>query len=469
MYLLDQWFSEKNLKKIFDFEKRKWNHIDKIFDSHYSDVSKRSWEIRDLVKDRSEIYKEIKVRKKSKKNYDDLTRKIKEINQGINDLKEIKEGLIVKILEKVSKNINKKGFWVSLKKEYNKKTKKDVYTINNHESFYCIKQLQYNIHKLYKVKQSDRFSIVSELKWLLDDKIPKKIIKLDIKSFYESIPLDKLLEKIEQDWLLSYFSREILLNINKEYKSLSWNSYGLPRWLWVSAYLSELYMRQFDEKIKNIEWIYYFARYVDDIIIISKKDDVNYKDIIKKELKTLWLSLNNSKYKYIHYPDNTRNSIDYLWYNFKYSSWELFINLSDKKINRYKKKIDLAFKNYNFNTTKSKEAKNLFLKRLRYLSSNIRLLWRKKYVRSWILYSNPLITRNNTSLKELDDYLKLKTKELTSTFLKEKIKDISFYNWFYQKKFYLTKNKRYFTNHNWDNIELKEDQFKKIIKIWKYV
>jgi hypothetical protein len=106
-----------------------------------------------------------------------------------------------------------------------------------------------------------------------------------------------------------------------------------------------------------------------------------------------------------------------------------------------------------------KEANGLLLKRLRYLTSNVRLLWRKKDIKSWIYYSNCLINRNE-SLVELDSYLFQKLLGLKNKFLKQRVMNISFNKGFYSKKFYLLKKK--FTSSS-------EDQFKKIIKIWKHV
>ncbi|NKC48016.1 hypothetical protein HED54_04565 [Ochrobactrum anthropi ATCC 49188] len=47
-------------------------------------------------------------------------------------------------------------------------------------------------------------------------------------------------------------------------------SSGLPTGISLSATLSELYLRNFDRGIKALPWVRYFARYVDDIIIIAE-------------------------------------------------------------------------------------------------------------------------------------------------------------------------------------------------------
>jgi hypothetical protein len=142
------------------------------------------------------------------------------LNEEIDDLKLDKENILIKILKESSDKINS-NFTVLLLKEVEFKSKKYIYKLKDHESFYCVKQLQYNIKRLYKVKQSDRYDIVSGLKAILDDSIPKRIFKIDIKSFYESISFDEVMIKIEEDGLLSFQSRKILKEINEEYKNLS--------------------------------------------------------------------------------------------------------------------------------------------------------------------------------------------------------------------------------------------------------
>ena len=62
---------------------------------------------------------------------------------------------------------------------------------------------------------------------------------------------------------------------------------GIPRGIGISAYLSELYMRDIDIKIKSLEDVIYYARYVDDIIvIICPKTESTKKDYLS-ELKKI--------------------------------------------------------------------------------------------------------------------------------------------------------------------------------------
>ena len=43
---------------------------------------------------------------------------------------------------------------------------------------------------------------------------------------------------------------------------------GVPRGIGISAYLSELFMRNVDNQIQELDDLIYYARYVDDIIAI---------------------------------------------------------------------------------------------------------------------------------------------------------------------------------------------------------
>ena len=109
------------------------------------------------------------------------------------------------------------------------------------------------------------------LKNLLEDGFPKLIIRTDIKSFYESIPQKDILQKIKDDNLLSIKTQKFIGEILNGYNVATCQTEdfkGVPRGVGVSAYLSELYMRAVDNKIKELPDLIFYARYVDDIIAV---------------------------------------------------------------------------------------------------------------------------------------------------------------------------------------------------------
>ena len=61
---------------------------------------------------------------------------------------------------------------------------------------YALRKLNNNVQHLYKVKQADRYSIITLIISLINEFVPMNIIKLDVKSFYESINREELLKKL---------------------------------------------------------------------------------------------------------------------------------------------------------------------------------------------------------------------------------------------------------------------------------
>ena len=62
---------------------------------------------------------------------------------------------------------------------------------------------------------------------------------------------------------------------------------GLPRGLNISATLAELYMKDFDHNIVTTDGVFYYSRFVDDIIIFSYKEIT--LDYLNKILKKILL------------------------------------------------------------------------------------------------------------------------------------------------------------------------------------
>jgi hypothetical protein len=143
--------------------------------------------------------------------------------------------------------------------------------------------------------------------------------------------------------------------------------YGLPFGLNISATLSEIYMKAFDRDIKKIDGIYFYVRYVDDILVFTYKEE-NFYDEIKKILPKKLNFHEDSKYKqkFIKLPFKTsEGSFDYLGYNFSIKNEQLITTIADIKIKKIKSRIIMSFINYfrdkNF---------QLLHQRIKFLSSN---------------------------------------------------------------------------------------------------
>jgi len=408
--MLNQSFSEENFKKIIEIQNRKGIYLEGDF---FPEIAKISQDIKGL----NNQLRTLKTRRLSPIQ---LEKQKKKLNDKKEKLKLKKENTLNKKLIIISKKVTDNKFKIGIVKD-TAITSKPVYKlVYNLENILTLKQLQYNFRKLYKVKQSNRYAIISQLKNLLDDGFPKIILKTDIKEFYENINQEKLLKKLTDDNLLTHLSRKFIKQILIHFNSLTGSQKGVPRGVGISAYLAELYMRDFDKQIRALPQVIYYSRYVDDIIIIflppGDNRPITYLERIKELMEKEGLTMNEDpeKTKEINIsnkkPDKLYN-FDYLGYSFSsgYINKKhvpLRVSISKRKKKRYAKRLLKAFYLYMNNSKRNeKKARKLLIKRLRFLTNNTRLVNNKKNILTGIYYSNNLINTLD-DLALLDRYFR---------------------------------------------------------------
>lgn len=263
-----------------------------------------------------------------------------------------------------------------------------------------LRKIYRNIEVEYRFIHPNRDAIISQIIRLTQVRNPYWVLKLDIKSFFESIDRNRIIKKIEQDSLLS--SKTTYL-IKKIFANQSFNSYtGLPRGLNISSILSEIYLKDFDLEIKRMQGIFYYARYIDDIIIFctSKSARDCVKEHAKKMLEELHLFLNKKKVKEWDY--NSKHGLYYLGYEIKHDEKDIIaISIDPKKIDKIKTRIVKSFINF----TKNGDFP-LLDKRIKYLSGNC--LFKKeqeKKLFTGIYYNYKQITKDEI-INELDLFYK---------------------------------------------------------------
>lgn len=431
--MLNQSFSSKTFQEIFDKENRKGKNIEKRFKEDFSESLESLSDIKSITQ---------QIRYESDKDAK------KALYAQRKEVKKVREKQILHVLEDTANKIVEKKLPIQLVlgESHGGQTYMFDETVEN---YFLGKKICDNINKTYNVKPSSRYSILSELINHLEDKFPKYVIRTDIKSFYESIPQKRLLEKINEDHLLSILTKK---NINETFDSYNTltgqnkeTARGIPRGIGFSAYLAELYMRKIDNSIKGLKDLIYYARYVDDIIaiFIPKHDSVdatyldNYIVEIEKIIVEEDLEINNTKTKEFnlmknldeirsHTISNTEvvqyeinpNYITFLGYRIgsskKYRANGKFdesisIEFSETKINSYKDKIKLAFNHFQLKKKHNRKAAFGLLKtRIHYLTSNTKLRNNKDKVFVGIYYSNSFLN-NFKSLeviqRSLDYYI----------------------------------------------------------------
>ena len=467
--MLDQSFSQKSFREIFDIENRKGNNIEKRFKNDFSGSKKK---VIELIKINDKIREEKDLDKKK-----NLYVQRKAIKKERNEIIEQK-------LEEISNQINQHCIKILKGKDYGGQSYKFEDNVYN---FFISKKIQENIRETYKVRQSSRYAILSQLINLLEDNCPKYVIRTDIKNFYESIPQKILLEKINNDYLLSTNTKKFINQIFESYNGLTGQTdanaaKGVPRGIGISAYLSELFMRNVDNQIQELDDLIYYARYVDDIIAIfvpqSKNVDdnylQNYLSQIEKIVESEGLNLNKDKTKeyklfdslnYIRLNTKSPKTIQYLGYEIGSNEKQLVIELSERKIKKYFDRIKLSFKSFSKKKHHNRKREfKLLSARIKYLTSNTKLRNNKDKVFVGIYYSNPFLN-SDKSLKKLQDELdeNINQTELTDK-QKQKIKAYSFIDGFKKRTFQVLPLKNKINkNHN----RILQFGITEITSIWK--
>ncbi|GHT19241.1 hypothetical protein AGMMS4957_03070 [Bacteroidia bacterium] len=402
--MLNQSFSAQNFENIFDIENRKGN-IKSVHLSHeYLENANSIKECRAILKS----YTKRRKRTTSSRLKDLLEKKETEIKIQIEELLVQKKEIRNADLEEISKIINHHNFKFNLTPKDD-----DKFVIeNSKESFFAIKQLQHNIRKTFGVKQGNRHTILSQIKLLLNDSSPKYVIRTDVTHFFESISQEKLLKKVENNTLLNRQSKAFIRQILKEYNNIKDRdeidpNRGVPRGVGISAYLSELYMKDIDNTICKLPDVIYYARYVDDIFIIISpslpKKDLNrdYYAIIKNIVSKEDLSLKDvgddkCTLLDLSVPNVGEKIVTYLGYAIHIgkqgNKTTATFGLSESKKKKIRNRITKSIAYFN-NTNKyniNKARKELLLC-LRFLCTNTKLSGTKSRVKTGIYYSNDLL------------------------------------------------------------------------------
>jgi hypothetical protein len=248
---------------------------------------------------------------------------------------------------------------------YDKKGKR-IFKPNSLESVYSLRRVNKILGRIYKVKQSDRDAITKQISSLVSDTSHYVVIKGDVKGFYESIPRDSVISKVESNRILSFHNRRVLRQV---FACASVSAVaGLPRGISISSSLSELYIRDFDRHVRALDGVYYYARYVDDFIIFCHVRSNGILQDVETKLKSLGLVLNYKKIKTVRSDAlyNGAKRLGFLGYeHYVESDSSVKIRVSSNRVRKIKTRIVLSFLDY----ARNKDISLLCL-RLKFITGN---------------------------------------------------------------------------------------------------
>lgn len=428
--MFDQSFSAENYLTIFQEENRKGHIAFDTMPEPYRNIVAE-------IKAKKSVANEITKKKKSNRTEEDVAA-LEELKSSIKAKQIDRDKELKNELSEYVQIANNKDFAFPIT-NYTKNDKQ-IFTIDTSqwEYFYAIKNLQRTLRGLFNVKQANKHQIMSNVKLLLNTTAPFYLIRTDITSFFESIPQQALLDKINANNLVNNKTKGMIRGILSEYNRQKdthkiKTDCGVPRGIGISSYLSEIYMHDIDQHIRNREEVIFYARYVDDILIIlaglpNNQNICQYYKALKELFAKYGLEIKKNdpiedKCKLFNFYDSTKKQqFTYLGYKITISKPSNVINadfgMSDKKIDRIKHKIDTAFTHFEKVSKRNiKKAKRDLLDSLDLISGNYRLTKSKERVKAGLFFGNDLLT-DLTDLESLTSYLSDKNVTLYENVLK---------------------------------------------------
>lgn len=442
-------FTAENFRRIYDAENRKG--VD-LATRYFPTLEPFTLAVRDKVQDIRDLRKV-----KATLTADDFETKLHALKAELVTLKTDKSSAIDALMDDISQKILKPSFKIVLSQKTGPKGK-PVFCIDAEpETFFVIKQLQRNIHRIYGVKQANRHDLVCQLRDMLGSNFPFELVRTDISSFYESIDRKRLVEKLDRDQLLSPASKKYIKQVLDSYGVISGATTGIPRGVGISAYLAELYLRPVDKKIRAIPGLVLYCRFVDDIVAVFArppigKDLGSFKDMIILIFGDNGLMHNAAKTFEFKLADTDPKKFEYLGYRFLLKPGQFEISPSAAKVAKYRTRLDAAFADYwQEKPVNPKGAFRKLVGRVKFLTGNTRLSNSKSCAVTGIYFNNSIVT-DLSSFELLDKRLKTRIAELKRTSLQKQLKKLKFTTGFEQRRY-----------HNFSTRELQM-----IVRAWKH-
>lgn len=447
--MLDQMFTAENFRRTYDAENRKG--VD-LATRYFPTLEPFTLAVRNKVQDIRDLRKiELTL------TADDFEAQLLTLRAELAAMKETKSSAVDTLMDDISREVLKPSFKIGLSQKTGPKGK-PVFCIDaKPETFFVIKQLQRNIHRIYGVKQANRHDLVCQLRDMLGSKFPFELVRTDISSFYESIDRKRLVEKLDHDQLLSPASKKYIKQVLNSYGAISGTVTGIPRGVGISAYLAELYLRPVDKAIRAIPGLVLYCRFVDDIVAVfarppTGKDLGSFKDMIITIFGANSLSHNAGKTSEFKLADTAPKKFEYLGYRFHLKQGQLEISPSAAKVAKYRSRMNAAFAEYwREKPVNPKGAFRKLVGRVEFLTGNTRLSNSKSRAATGIYFNNSIAT-DLSSLRLLDKRLKARITELQRTSLQKQLKKLKFTTGFEQRRY-----------HNFSTKELQM-----IVRAWKH-
>jgi len=272
--------------------------------------------------------------------------------------------------------------------------------------------------KVTRVKQANRHLVSATFANMLSEGIPFVVHRFDLRKFYESIPREKIELRLIEDLGLPRSTVRVMRSLFQG--CTEQGVVGLPPGVSSSGVLSEDYLLPIDRALANHDHIYFYSRYVDDIIVVSSVE-AKHRDL-KAWLRDILqsrggLRLNHEKSRGLLIEGGQSNKppslIEFLGYQYtitpqKENNNVVSIDIAPAKIEKLASRLCLSARAF-----LNDHDYDLFEDRIRALSGNYRIPGGQKghQPKVGIFYSYPAVSastydQDESGLSKLDSFLR---------------------------------------------------------------
>lgn len=134
--------------------------------------------------------------------------------------------------------------------------------------------------------------VIKNLSEHIENNSSCSLLRIDIKKFFDNINHEFLERKMIKSNIDKWIINSVLAIIKNPTSGYPRRILGVPQGISISSYLSDLYLEDFDKDISSM--VIFYARYVDDIVIIYDSKNDNLKHIIESKLNNISLAIHNN-------------------------------------------------------------------------------------------------------------------------------------------------------------------------------
>ncbi len=300
---------------------------------------------------------------------------------------------------------------------YIQKGTRDLCSVDSYPTTLVLRKIASNLRLLTRSGPSERSRLIKVLLLFLQEGIRFRLYRFDVRRFFDSLSVDESLRRVATG-AVSRKTVELLTIVLREHVAAG--KPGIPTGLVISAAVAEVMMAHFDDYVRKLPTVFYFGRFVDDIVIIT--NGTESPTMFEQQLTAALpkgTRFGADKLTLLDVPkvvpgkDSNAGKFDYLGYEFTIrdqivdkneSERVVDVNLSERSLNHILTRIAKAFRRY----SKDSRFDDLYL-RICYLTSNYRLfdpLVNRKRL-AGVYHNHPFLTyHEGNSLGRLDRALR---------------------------------------------------------------